>query len=58
MVGFIILATFMRALIPFFEAKSSFLYLASSIVWTLPFFIYIGVFFKYLVRERVDGVKG
>jgi uncharacterized protein involved in response to NO len=58
MVGFIILATFMRALIPFFEAQSSFLYLASSIVWTLPFFIYIGVFFKYLVRERADGVKG
>lgn len=58
MVGFIILATFMRALIPFFEEYTSFLYLASSIVWVLPFFIYIGVFFKFLVKPRADGVKG
>jgi len=58
MVGFILLATFMRALIPFFEEYTSFLYLASSIVWTLPFFIYIGVFFKFLVKPRADGIKG
>ena len=58
MVGFMIIATFMRALIPFFEEFSSTLYLASSIVWVLPFVIYIGVFFKYLVAPRADGVKG
>ncbi len=58
MVGFMIVATFMRALIPFFEESASFLYLASSIVWTLPFVIFIGVFFKYLVAPRADGVKG
>lgn len=58
MVGFMVLATFMRGLIPFFESHSSFLYLASSIVWTLPFVIFMGVFFKYLVKPRADGVKG
>lgn len=58
MVGLMIVATLMRGVIPFFESASSFLYLASSIVWTLPFVIFLGVFFKYLVSPRLDGVKG
>ena len=58
MVGFMIIATFIRALIPFFEEYSSVLYMASSVVWTLPFVIYMALFFKHLVRPRADGVKG
>ncbi len=58
MVGFMVIATFLRGLIPFFQEYSSFLYLASSVVWVLPFIIYIGVFFRYLVKPRADGVKG
>ncbi len=58
MVGLMIIATLMRALIPFFEEYSSFLYLSSSIVWVVPFVIYIGLFFRYLVNPRADGVKG
>ena len=58
MVGLMVIATFMRGLISFFEEYSSFLYLASSIVWTLPFVIFIGLFFKHLVAPRADGIKG
>ena len=43
MVGLIIVATLMRSLIPFFEDYMSELYLWSSIIWTIPFMIYIKV---------------
>ncbi len=58
MVGLIILATFMRALIPFFEEYMSELYLWSSIVWSIPFMIYIQVFFDFLLKPRADGIQG
>lgn len=58
MVIFIILATLMRGLIPFYEEYTSELYLYSSIVWTLPFMIYIKLFFRFLINPRVDGIKG
>ncbi|EQB39727.1 nitrite reductase [Sulfurimonas hongkongensis] len=58
MVGFMILATLMRSLIPFFEEYISELYLWSSIVWTIPFMIYIKVFFSFLLSPRADGIKG
>ncbi len=58
MVFFIVLATFMRGLIPFFEEYSTQLYLWSAIVWVLPFVLYIKVFFRFLLTPRVDGVKG
>ncbi len=58
MVFFIVLATFMRGLIPFFEEYSTQLYLWSAIVWVLPFMLYIKVFFRFLLTPRVDGVKG
>jgi len=58
MVGLIILATLMRGLIPFFEEYMSELYLYSAIIWTIPFIIYIKLFFKFLLTPRADGIKG
>lgn len=58
MVVLIIIATLMRGLIPFFEAYASELYLWSAIVWTIPFILYIKVFFRFLLAPRADGIKG
>ena len=58
MVILIIVATLMRGLIPFFEAYTSELYLWSAIIWTIPFILYIKVFFGFLVSPRADGIKG
>lgn len=58
MIGLIIVATLMRSLIPFFESYASELYLWSSIIWTIPFMIYIKVFFSFLMNPRADGIKG
>jgi len=58
MVFFIILATFMRALIPFFQEYQMQLYLWSAIAWSVPFMIFIKVFFKFLIEPRADGIKG
>ncbi|MEA1953714.1 MAG: NnrS family protein [Campylobacterota bacterium] len=58
MVILIIVATLMRGLIPFFEAYSSELYLWSAIIWTIPFMLYIKVFFGFLIAPRADGIKG
>ncbi|WP_294964000.1 NnrS family protein [Sulfurimonas sp.] len=58
MVGLIIVATLMRSLIPFFEEYMSELYLFSSIIWTIPFMIYIKVFYSFLMNPRADGIKG
>ena len=58
MVFFIIMATFMRALIPFYEEYAIQLYLWSAIVWSIPFMLYIKVFFRFLLEPRADGIKG
>ena len=54
----IIVATLMRGLIPFFEEYMSELYLWSSVIWALPFVLYMKVFFGFLVTARADGIKG
>ena len=58
MVFFIILATFMRGLIPFFEEYTNELYLYSSIIWSIPFAMYIQQYYKFLLNPRADGIKG
>lgn len=58
MVGLIVIATLMRSLIPFYVEYAHELYLYSSIIWTLPFMIYLKLFFGYLTAPRADGVKG
>ena len=58
MVILIIVATFMRALIPFYEEYTRELYLYSSIIWSIPFAMYIKMFFGFLLKARADGIKG
>ncbi|MFT5661829.1 MAG: hypothetical protein ACI9TV_002476 [Sulfurimonas sp.] len=58
MVSLIIVATFMRGLIPFFEEYMMEMYLYSSIIWTIPFILYIKVFSNFLLLPRKDGIKG
>jgi len=58
MVFFIILATSMRGLIPFFEEYAIQLYLWSAIFWSIPFMLFIKVFFRFLLKPRADGIKG
>ena len=58
MIILMIVATLMRSLIPFFEDYMSELYLWSSIIWTIPFMLYIKVFYSFLLAPRADGIKG
>lgn len=58
MVLLIVIATLMRALIPFFENYIQELYMYSSILWAIPFLIYIKVFYNFLLTPRADGIKG
>lgn len=58
MIILMILATLMRGLIPFFEEYMSELYLYSSILWAIPFMLYIKVFYRFLLEPRADGIKG
>jgi uncharacterized protein involved in response to NO len=58
MVILMIIATCMRTLIPFFQDYTSELYLYSSILWSLPFILYIKVFYSFLISPRADGIQG
>ncbi|KAB7891842.1 NnrS family protein [Poseidonibacter ostreae] len=58
MVFLIVLATCMRSLIPFFENYTHEMYLYSSILWAIPFAIYMKVFYSFLLNPRADGIKG
>ncbi|WP_417331710.1 NnrS family protein [Halarcobacter sp.] len=54
----IIISTFIRALIPFYEEYSIEAYISSSILWAIPFIIYMKIFFPFLLSKRADGIKG
>jgi uncharacterized protein involved in response to NO len=58
MVLLIIVATIMRGVIPFYEEYIMELYMWSSIVFVIPFAMYIKLIFPYLVKGRADGIKG
>jgi len=58
MVLLIIIATLMRSLIPFYEEYIMELYLYSSIVFIIPFMMYINLFFPFLLKKRADGIQG
>ncbi len=58
MVVLMIVATFIRGLIPFYEEYSSLMYMSSALLWALPFALYMKVFFKFLLSPRADGVLG
>ncbi len=49
MVSFIIIGTVLRV----YE-----LYMYAAIVWSLPFAMYIKIFFPFLLAPRADGIKG
>lgn len=54
----ILLATFLRSLIPFYTKYSVEAYIVSSILWAIPFIIYMKIFFPFLLSKRKDGIKG
>jgi uncharacterized protein involved in response to NO len=58
MIASIIIATILRSIIPFYSEHTYELYLYSSLLWSLPFVLYIKLFFKYLLKPRADGIKG
>jgi len=58
MVLSIIISTLLRGLIPFFEEYTSSFYMWSSIIFIIPFILYIKVFSKFLLMARADGIKG
>lgn len=58
MVILLIIATCMRASVAFFPEYSFELYLYSSILWAMPFVLYMKVFYTYLMTPRADGIKG
>ncbi|WP_418186163.1 NnrS family protein [Aliarcobacter vitoriensis] len=54
----IILATFIRAFIPYYYEYMILAYIVSSILWAIPFIIYMKIFFPFLLSARADGIKG
>ncbi|WP_136681111.1 NnrS family protein [Neptunomonas sp. XY-337] len=54
----IAIATLIRASIPFFMPYSQWMYLASALIWALPFLIYFVQFYPMLSRPRIDGLPG
>jgi len=57
-VVFIIVATFIRSFIPFYEEFIMEAYIVSSILWAIPFIIYMKIFFPFLIKPRADGIPG
>jgi len=58
MIILMIIATLIRALIPFYEEYSSYMYMSSAVIWAIPFLIYIKLFFRFLLLPRADGILG
>lgn len=54
----IIIATFIRSLIPFYEEYLIEAYILSSVIWAFAFVIYMKIFFPFLLSKRADGIEG
>jgi len=54
----IIIATLIRSFIPYYYDYISLAYIVSSIMWAIPFIIYIKIFARFLLNSRADGMKG
>ncbi len=54
----ILLATAMRTAVAFYPQHANQLYIGSALIWSLPFIIYIKLYFKWLVSPRADGLPG
>jgi uncharacterized protein involved in response to NO len=57
-VMFILLATALRTAVAFYPEYASFLYMSAAIIWSLPFIIYMVLYFKWLLAAREDGLPG
>jgi len=57
-VALIIIATLLRCMIPFAADYAMWLYMSSSIIWAIPFIIYLVLFFTFLTSPRADGLPG
>ena len=54
----IVLSTIIRSFIPFYPDFTMMAYISSSILWAIPFIIYMKIFFPYLLNKRADGIPG
>ena len=54
----ILTATVLRTAVAFYPQYATTLYMSSSLVWSLPFIIYIAIYFKCLLSPRADGLPG
>jgi len=54
----LIIATFCRSLIPFFEELYHLLMGISMLFWIVPFMVYWFKTKEFLLNPRVDGIKG
>jgi len=54
----ILVATALRTSVAFYPEYAMTLYMSSALVWSLPFIIYIVMYFKWLLSPRVDGLPG
>ena len=57
-IALIIISAFLRTAVAFYPAFATTLYIVSAIIWSLPFVIYIKIYFKWLVSPRADGIPG
>ncbi len=58
MVILLVVGTLLRVSAAFFESHSMMLYALSSVVWAIPFALYIKQFSHFLMKPRADGIKG
>jgi len=54
----IIVSALLRTAVAFYPEKANLFILLSSAVWSLPFIIYIKLYFRWLVSPRADGLPG
>ncbi len=54
----ILAATALRTSVAFYPEYATILYMGSALVWSLPFIIYIAIYFKWLLSPRADGIPG
>lgn len=57
-IALIVLATILRAVIPFHLAWMTWLYVLSSVLWALAFVLFWWRYAPYLWQKRVDGLPG
>ena len=54
----ILVATVLRTSVAFYPEYATTFYMSSALIWSLPFVIYIAIYFKWLMSPRVDGLPG